>query len=84
MLVKKYGKCLSNLWQIFGKKLLKMAIFLATLLFHYKIAIFSNIDFIVFCNSYFFHTFNTFDYDDVQGRKQKSIPPAGGVLGRFF
>jgi len=40
MLDKKYGKCLSDLWQIFGKKISKMAIFLAILIFHYKMAIF--------------------------------------------
>jgi len=49
MLDRKNGKWLSNLWQILGKKLLKMAIFLAILIFHYKMAIFwQYTDFIVF------------------------------------
>jgi len=39
MLDRKYGKCLSNLWQIFGKHFLEMAKFLAILIFHYKMAI---------------------------------------------
>jgi len=36
MLDRKYGKCLSNLWQKFWK----MAIYLAILIFHYKMTIF--------------------------------------------
>ena len=40
MLDRKYGKCLSNLWQMFGKQLSTTAIFLALLIFHYKTAIF--------------------------------------------
>jgi len=48
MLDKKYGTCLSYLWQFFGKKFLKMAIFLAIFIFHHKMAILGNIDFIVF------------------------------------
>jgi len=48
MLDRKYGKYLSNLWQIFGKKFLKTAIFLAILIFQDKMAIFGNIDFIAF------------------------------------
>jgi len=40
MLDRKYGKYLYNLRQIFGKKFLKMAMFLAILIFHYKIEIF--------------------------------------------
>jgi len=40
MLDRIYGKCLSNLWQIFGKKILKMANFLAVRIFHYEKAIF--------------------------------------------
>jgi len=39
MLDRKYGKCLSNLWQIFGKTFLKGTIFLTILVFHYKMAI---------------------------------------------
>jgi len=46
MLDRKYGKCLSNLGQIFGKKILKMAIFLAILIFQWQF--FGNFDFIAF------------------------------------
>ena len=48
MLDRKYGKCLSNLWQPFSKKFLKMTTFLAIFLFHYKMPIFGNIHFIFF------------------------------------
>jgi len=40
MLDKKNGKQLPNSWQTFGKKILKIAIFWATLIFHYKMAFF--------------------------------------------
>jgi len=54
MLDRNYGKCLSNLWQIFGKKILKMAIFWQYGFFITKLQFFGNIDFI----SYFFRTLN--------------------------
>jgi len=56
MLDRKYGKCLSNLWQMFGKKIMKMAKLLAILIFHYKMATFWQYWYYSFCNSYFLHT----------------------------
>jgi len=78
MLDRKYGKCLSSLWQIVGKKFLQMAIFLAILIFHYKMAIFwqyywLHIAFIFFYNSYFFHTFKLFKFEN-QARNKLGTP----------
>jgi len=60
MLDRKYGKCLSNLWHIFGKKIMKMAKFMSILVFHYKMTTFWRYWYHSFCNSYFFHTFEYF------------------------
>ena len=44
MLDRRCGKCLPNLWQIFGKKCLKMAIFLAVWIsYFFPIRIFSKV-----------------------------------------
>jgi len=61
MFHRKYGKCLSNLWQIFGQKFLKMAILLAIWIFHYKMPIFWQYGFFI---AYFFHTFKFFKFDN--------------------
>jgi len=54
MLDKEYGKCLSSLWQIFGKKIWKWQC-------HWQHR-FTNTSFC--CNSYFFHTFHFLKFNN--------------------
>jgi len=50
---------MANLWQ---KNLKNGTIYLAILIFHLKMVICGNIDFIVFSNFYFLQTFNFFSF----------------------